>query len=216
MDVPEVYDQEGNQRDWHWLIANFGAIRIERAEVPEGVGHVYRIVKLQDAEGPAVKIVHIEDEAGNPQAGVKVVRYWPDAPMLPEWPPPASRWQEQGVYGDTNVNGDIGFGMGRGDYYFPPNGGASAVWIASPKGPSDYISGLGMLGGTNHRRMDVTFQLQALDGEPPAPPEPPPTPPPTPGPAPTPTPQPPEEGDNWERLFKRLDRMIELLEDLSS
>ena len=216
MDVPKVYDQEGNPRDWHWLIANFGAIRVERTEVPEGVSHVYRIVKLQDAEGPAVKIVHVEDEAGKPQAGVRVVRYWPDAPKLPEWPPPVSRWQEQGVYGDTNVNGDIGFGMGRGDYYFPPNGGASAVWVASSTGPSDYISGMGMLGATNHRHIDAVFQLQAVDGEPPEPPEPPPTPPPTPGPGPTPTPPPPEEGDNWEMLFSRLDRVIELLEKLSS
>lgn len=209
MDLPKVYDQEGNLRDWHWLVANFGAIRVERAEVPEGVSHVYRIVKLQDAEGPAVKIVHIQDEAGKPQGGVRVVRYWPDAPKLPAWPPPASRWKEQGVYGDTNVNGDIGFGMGHGDYYFPPNGGASAVWVASAKGPSDYISGMGMLGGTNHRHIDAVFELQAVEGQPPTPP--PPTPPP-----PTTPPPPPEEGDNWEKLFDRLDRMIELLEKLSS
>jgi hypothetical protein len=215
MDVPKVYDQEGDERDWHWLIANFGAIRVERAQVPEGASHVYRIVKLQDAEGPAVKIVHVEDEAGKPQGGIRVVRHWPDAPQLPEWPPPASRWQERGVYGDTNVNGDIGFGMGRGDYYFPPEGGASAVWVASSAGPSDYISGLGMLGGTNHRHIDVFYQLQAVEGKPPEP-SPTPTPPPTPTPTPTPTPHPPEEEDNWEKLFNRLDRMIELLEQLSS
>jgi hypothetical protein len=207
MDVPKVYDQEGNERDWHWLVANFGAIRVERTELPEGVSHHYRIVKLQDAEGPAVKIVHVQDQTGKPQEGVRVVRYWPDAPRLPEWSPPASRWQERGVYGDTNVNGDIGFGMGRGDYYFPPDGGASAVWIASSQGPSDYISGMGMLGGTNHRHIDVTFELQGEEGQPPPTPTPPPTPPP---------PEPPEEGDNWDKLFSRLDRVIELLEKQSS
>jgi hypothetical protein len=105
--------------------------------------------------------------------------------------------------------------MGRGDYYFPPEGGASAVWVASSAGPSDYISGLGMLGGTNHRHIDVFYQLQAVEGKPPEP-SPTPTPPPTPTPTPTPTPHPPEEEDNWEKLFNRLDRMIELLEQLSS
>jgi hypothetical protein len=220
MDVPQVYDRQGQEQDWDWLIASFGAISLERAKAPAGVSQVYRIVKLREVEGPAVEVVHLDDRDGHPLEGIRVVRHWPGAPLLPGWPPPTSRWRDRGVFGGTNVNGDIGFGMGHGDYYFPPNGGASAVWVAEAAGPSDFIAGLGMLGGTNHRHLDVYFQLKDLDVPPPAPPEPspePPSPPPAP-PVPDPEPPParPEEGDNWVRLFRRLDRITELLEKMSS
>ena len=214
MDMPKIYDQEGMERDWHWLVANFGNVTIERAELPEGVSRVYRVAKLQDAEGPAVKIVHVGTQDGRPLGGIRVVRYWPSAPHLAPWPPPISRWRNQGVHGETNVNGDIGFGMGQGDYYFPPDGGASAVWIAHEAGPSDFVSGLGMLGGTNHRHLDITFELQDTGAPTPAPtptPTPKPTPAPTPTPTPTPIPTPPPAEDNWATLFAKLDRIIELL-----
>lgn len=195
MDKPIIYDGQGEEQDWDWLISNFGNISLERSEVTEGVTRVYRVMKLQDAEGPATQIVNVVDQDSHPLEGIHVVRYWPDAPELPEWPPPVSRWYDRGVYGPTNVNGDIGFGMGSGDYYFPPSAGASAVWVADQNGPSDVISGLGMLGASNHRHLNVYFQLKDVE-EPPPPPPPPP---------------PPES--NWEKLFDKLDRIIALLEE---
>jgi hypothetical protein len=198
MDMPAIFDQQGEERNWDWLTANFGAVVLERAEAVEGTGWLYRIVKLQDAEGPAVQLVNVKDQDGNPLDGVRVVRHWPDAPVLPNWPLPASRWRDRGVYGETGVNGDVGFGMGHGDYYFPPTGGASAVWIASQDGPADLISGLGMLGGTNHRHLDVYYQLQSLEAEPPTPPVPQPTHPPS--------------GEPWDLLLQKLDQIIDMLE----
>lgn len=177
MDKPKILDQQGQERDWDWLIANFGTVSLERTEVPQGVNKAYRIVKLQVSEGPAVQIAIVADSAGTPLEGITVVRHWPGAPPLPGWSPPASAWQDKGVFGPTNVRGEIGFGMGRGDYYFPPNLGASAVWVADPAGPSDFISGLGMLGGTNHRHLDVYFQLEQSQESPPSPPTPPDSPP---------------------------------------
>jgi hypothetical protein len=215
MELPKVYGQQGEERDWDWLVANFGAVSLERAEALDGVSQVYRVVKLQDAEGPAVQAAYVVDSRGNPLEKVRVVRYWPDAPALPVWQPPASRWRDRGVYGETKDAGEIGFGMGYGDYYFPPAGGASAVWVADESGPSDWIGGLGMLGGTNHRHLDVSFQRQDASSEPPPQPPLPPPPPPSP-PPPSPSPSPPEEETNWERLFERLDRIIEMLETLSS
>ena len=206
MEEPRVYDQQGQERNWQWLVANFGSVNLERAEVPQGPGKVFRVVKLQDREGPAVLVVHVTDQEGNPRDGVTVVRYWPDAPSLPDWPPPTSRWRTRGVFGGTNPNGDIGYGMGTGDYYSPPKGGASAVWVAEQAGPSDCVSGLGMLSGTNHRHLEVHFQLQDVKGEPPPPTPPPPTPP---------EPTPPPAEDNWARLFKQLDRIEAQLENLS-
>jgi hypothetical protein len=218
MDRPKIYDQQGQERDWTWLIANFGAVKLERAEVAAGVDQVYRIVMIKDAEGPAVTVVNVTDPDGKPLENVRVVRYWPDAPSLPGWPPPASRWRDRGVYGGTNINGDIGFGMGRGDYFFPPSGGASALWVSDERGPSDFIEGLGMLGGTNHRHLNIYFQLQGVEAEPPEPPEPPapPEPPTPPEPPAPPTPPAPEEQENWDKLFERVDRIIELLEGMSS
>ena len=181
MDTPKILDRQGHEQDWNWLVANYGAINLQRAEISEGERLAFRITKLQESEGPAVQVVRVTVDGGEPLEGVSVVRHWPDAPDLPVWPPPSSRWRDRGVHGKTNVEGDIGFGMGRGDYYFAPSGGASAVWVADAAGPSDFLSGLGMLGGTNHRHLDVTFQLEGA-AEPTPPPPPPPTPPPVPPP----------------------------------
>ena len=212
MNDPKVYDQQGQEQDWAWLVANFGAISLERATVPAGVAQVYRIVKLQDFEGPATELVNVVNQTGKPIDGLTVVRYWPDAPTLPDWPPPTSKWRDRGVYGPTNANGDIGFGMGHGDYYFPPKGGASAVWVASQNGPSDFVGGLGMLGGTNHRHLDVYYQLTDVaepPSPPPAPPTPPPPTPPTPPPptppTPSPSPSPAWEGTVYDAHGNKMD-----------
>lgn len=204
--LPLIYDRQGQQRDWDWLVANFGPLSLERAEVPEEEGLVFRIVKLQGAEGPAVQVVNVADRDGIPLRDVAVVRYWPDAPELPSWSPPASTWRDRGVYGGTNQNGDIGFGMGHGDYYHPPDSGASAVWVAAENGPSDLLDGLGMLGGTNHRHLEVYYQLQkSVDPSLPPPPSPLPPPPP-------PSPPPPPPVGDWDALFERLDRIADVLE----
>jgi len=186
----KIYDQQGQEQDWDWLVANFGAVNLERAEIPAGVTQAFRIVKLLDVLGPASQVVKVVDQDDNPMEGLTIVRHWPDAPELPQWPAPTSRWRSRGVFGPTKSNGDIGFGMGHGDYYFPPKGGSSAVWVADQRGPSDLIHGLGMIGATNHRHLDVHYQLCPVgDGPPPPPPD-----------------------DNWKVLLNRLDRIIKLLE----
>ena len=208
MEYPKVYDRQGQERNWDWVLAQYGPVTLERAPTSGGVTQVYRIVQLREKEGSATQLVNVRDPSGRPLDGITVVRHWPGAPTLPNWPPPASRWRDRGVYGPTNANGDIGFGMGQGDYYFPPNSGASAVWVAHQNGPSDCIGGLGMLGGTQHRHLDVYFQLQNVSG--PTPPSPPPPRPPSP-PPPQP-PSPPAPTDHWAVLFEKLDRIIALLE----
>jgi hypothetical protein len=234
VDRLDILDQEGQKRDWDWLVDQFGPLQVERVEVPEGVSKVYRVVKLQSVEGPAVQVVTVSDPDGNGLKGVRVVRHWPDAPDLPAWSPPVSIWHREGVFGATNADGHIGFGMGQGDYYFPPHSGASSLWVADEAGPSDSISGLGMLGGTRHDHLDVTFQLMEVEqpqpekppagppAEPPAVPEEPPPEPPE-GP-PAPLPEAPPEGappetpvqpavDRWQILMEKLDLIIAMLEE---
>jgi hypothetical protein len=167
VDGISIFDRQGQERDWDWLIAEFGAIQVERTPIPEGATKVYRIVKLQDAQGPAVQIINIRDQEGSSLEGIRVVRSWPDAPALPLWPAPVSMWRRRGVFGATNQNGQIGFGMGHGDYYDPPGGGASCAWVADLKGSSDLISGLGMLGGSPHRHLNIYFQIEDVTERPP-------------------------------------------------
>jgi hypothetical protein len=230
VDGLDILDQEGQKRDWDWLVATFGPLRVERVEIPEGVSRVYRVVKLQGVEGPAVQVVTVSDPDGNALEGIRVVRHWPDAPDLPTWAPPISVWYREGVYGTTNADGNIGFGMGQGDYYFPPDSGASSLWVADETGPSDSISGLGMLGGTRHDHLDVTFQL--VEVEQPQPAEPPAGPPATPAeplveppsqPPQGPPAPPPEAAapgmpvqpavDRWQILMEKLDQIIAMLEE---
>jgi hypothetical protein len=199
VDRPIVVDQLGKERSWDWLVESFGPISLHRTSLPAGATHVYRIVRLQDAEGAAVQIASVQNGDGTPRAGVRAVRHWPDAPILPTWPPPTSRWRDRGVFGVTNAQGQVGFGLGQGDYYFPPRSGTCALWIADPAGPSDCLEGLGMLGLTNHRRLDIHFEFQPVEGQP-APPK----------PAPPPAASPSEQW--WEQVFSRLDMVIALLE----
>lgn len=167
-----IYDKEGNEKDWDWLVARFGDVTISQSQAEQA----YRVTALREKEGPASLVVKLLDENGNPVVKVPVVRFWPSAPELPQWEGLPERWRNKGVSGRTNDEGDIGFGMGGGDYYWPDQGqkGASGVWAGEPGWGSDFVLGLGMLAATNHIHLDVEFQRMIGDpgngngGEPPA------------------------------------------------
>lgn len=87
----------------------------------------------------------------------------------------------------TNALGEAGFPMGSGSWYWPPKEGPQRLGVDNL-----WVNGLGMLGGTNHVHLDVVFSEG--DESPPEPPEP---------------------DKNWDRLFQKLDRLIELLEGMA-
>jgi hypothetical protein len=123
--------------------------------------------------GPASLIARVVDEADQPLVNYAVVRYWPGAPTLPDFSnTTAKQWTTKGVVGKTNVNGDVGFGMGQGDYYGPDKGetGASKLYVADFEGPGDLLHNLGMLAATEHCHIDATFKRLPKDEEPPPPP----------------------------------------------
>lgn len=188
-----IIDKDGKVRDWAWLRQEFGTVEVNEGDGP------WRCVELREADGAATTIVTVRDRDGNPIAGALVARWWPE-PSLPGLPMELAEWSEIGVFGETNENGDIGFGMGHGDYYYPPGEGASAVWTMAS---SDKVQGLGMLGGTNHRHLNVVFQWVSDTPSPEPQPEPEPDPP-------TP-PEPPVVGFEA-AVLDRLDRIIGLLE----
>ena len=78
------------------------------------------------------------------------------------------------VHGTTGGNGDVGFGMGNGAYYWPDKGqiGPHAIWMYGADTPSDLILGLGMIGATNHTHLDTVWIWDNGD-DPPEPPDPP-------------------------------------------
>ena len=158
----KIYDKSGTERDQAWLQQEFGAVKVD-----EGDGD-WHVAELRESEGPAATVVTVLDADGKPVQGALVARWWPD-PELPGLPSELASWRPNGVYSETEANGVIGFGMGDGDYYWPPNGGASEVWIDYD---GDRVAGLGMVGGTNHRHLDVVFQDLPDPPPEPEPPEP--------------------------------------------
>jgi hypothetical protein len=75
------------------------------------------------------------------------------------------------ISGSTNENGDVGFGMGGGAYYWPAQGqiGPHATWIHGSQTRSELILGLGMVAQTNHDHFDVEFTRYDEDPNPPEP-----------------------------------------------
>jgi len=140
-------------------------------------------------------IVKVLDASGRPVDMLKVAWYWPDADLDPNAAPtnglPADVKPGRAVTGWTNLNGDTGFGMGRGAYYFPKEGqvGPHATWVYGAN--TDVVYHLGMLGQTNHDHFDVVLQQFVDDVLPPE--------------------EPPVVDARWLTLFQKLDTIIDLL-----
>lgn len=137
----KILDAWGVERDSTWLRETYGPVGVTASESAE-----YGLVVLQEVvEAAATLIVSVRD-AGDPVPGVEVAFSWPDGT----------------VNGKTNDRGDVGFGMGGGAYYFPPDPGPH--WITAG---GVEVTGLGMLGGTPHNHVNVELWKEV-----PEPPEP--------------------------------------------
>jgi hypothetical protein len=137
------------ERDWQWLTDNFGDVRVERGYASASVDN------LRAVSGPASITLYVLDGQGGGVGDVPVVFYWPDAPSLaPEY---QACGLSQGIVGWTESSGKIGFGLGGGSYYFPPDGGPHTIWLGVQG--TDCMSGIGMLGGTNHDHLDSDWTL---------------------------------------------------------
>jgi hypothetical protein len=152
---------EGLERDWHWLLTRFGPVVVQRIPAPGDRGPAFRLIRLREVAGPAVQSVHVLDNEGKPLPGILVVRHTPDAPALPQWPAPASRWHDSGVFGPTGDDGIAVFGLGQADGYTLPGPGSGSVWVSDPKGPSDLLTGLGTLATAQPRHLDLYFRLSS-------------------------------------------------------
>lgn len=174
----KVYDDQGNQRDLAYLRSKYGDFVIQAAA--EGEGPVFKIAALREKVNTAATLlVRVADEEGNPLEGIRVTWYWPDADIDPNAGPkggvPDEVRPDRAVSGKTNANGDVGFGMGLGAYYWPDRDqvGPHATWIHGSDTRSDVVFGLGMIAATNHDHYDVEY-IRLEEDEPPPPPPPPP------------------------------------------
>ncbi|HSJ56368.1 MAG TPA: hypothetical protein VLC95_04255 [Anaerolineae bacterium] len=169
-----VYDWQGNLQPLSYLKEKYGDFYIKEA----GEGLAYRIISLRETVNTAATlIVRVLDREGQPIDSERVAWYWPDAPddplagpqngVLPQMNP------NRAVHGLTNMNGDVGFGMGRGAYYWPDQDqiGPHAAWIYGTGTRSDVILGLGMIGATNHDHFNVEYALVDPGTTPPPPAE---------------------------------------------
>jgi hypothetical protein len=176
----KVYKFDPNDKTKHVEVTNldekesvvfgkYGAA-FRRAVVSAGQ-QCYRLAELWEKTGSTALITQVLDSAGQPLNKIDVAFYWPDAPDPPE--PPTEvyphDWHQNFVHGPTNVNGDVGPGMGRGAYHGEGEGGPHAVWVRDPNVKSDICEKLGMLAGTNHDHLDQKFQRVVEAGTTPEP-----------------------------------------------
>jgi hypothetical protein len=154
----EIFDKNGVQRDMAWLRQKYGNVQFLDA----GTGKKFKLARVDETEGPAVIKVRVLNEQGLPQTNQPVANHWPD-PTLPYLGDSGLKtlWHDQALYQNTDSAGFTGFGIGTGSYIANlQEGGPHTLWVLSPSLASDGLSGVGMLGGTNHAGpLFLTFQV---------------------------------------------------------
>ena len=172
-----VYDASGAERDWAWVVEQYGPLEITEAEpvvAADGFKKVIRLVELREKFGPATCVVNVRKVDGSPMVGVNSAWHYSTAPMLPDWMDAQSMWEPNADFGPTNDNGDVGHAMSEDSTYYPdrPEIGPYTTWVLSSKLPSDLYRGIGCKAGTEHGHLDAIFQVVVIEDEEPIPPVP--------------------------------------------
>jgi hypothetical protein len=148
--------------DMTWVGSEYGS-EVQRADSAwaDEHGAVYRLAALVERVGPSNIDAFVVDQAGAPLPGIPVAFYY-DSLETPSRP---DEWYPVKLEAVTDAQGRAGFALGSGAYLPACGaGGPHAVWVSEPGEPpdttvaSDLADRLGMLGGTNHRHLDLLFQ----------------------------------------------------------
>lgn len=145
-----IYDLHGNEQDEQWLRSNYGDV-----EIQECIGSAYTVSELREVEGPMAIDVRVRSDVGAPVGGVVAVFWYSTAQELPN----DSGWFMRGATAVTNIDGKTDFIMSGDSAYFLPSAGPHNIWLYGDCF-SVMISGLGWLGGTNHRHLNITFAIK--------------------------------------------------------
>jgi len=146
--------------DLAFVASEYGST-FTRHDAGGGTLPAYRLVAFVEREGPSNIDVLVVDEQAQPLVGLPVAFYFSSAPE----PSRPDEWYPNKVTGTTGSNGIAGFALASSAYLTSCGGGGPhAIWVSEPGAtpdttvPSDLADGLGMLGGTNHRHLDLIFQ----------------------------------------------------------
>lgn len=152
--------QDCTPADMGFVLSEYGST-VDRGDDAGGTSAVYRLVAFVERLGPSNIDVLVVDHNANPVANIPVAFYWPDAPNDSR----PDEWYPKKVETLTGANGVAGFALGGGAYLPCCGcGGPHAIWVSEPDTtpnttvPTDLADHLGMLGGTNHRHLDLIFQ----------------------------------------------------------
>jgi hypothetical protein len=155
-------EQACTPSDMAWVASEYGTtvLRADSAAI-NASGKGFRLIALVEREGPSNLDVFVVDEAGAPLSGIPVAFYFSSAPDTSR----PDEWYPVKVTGMTEASGRVGFALTSSAYLDTCGGGGPhAIWISQPDSepettvPSDLVDELGMLGGTNHRHLDLLFQ----------------------------------------------------------
>lgn len=131
--------------------------------------YYWAVTILREGEGPACTIVTGLLEDGSLAVGQEVAWAWTDNmgdadEILGKNYP--TDWQDQADLGWLNDQANIGLAFGQhGWYHDPYKPGPGRLWVRDKLRWSVRLTGIGMLGMTNHRTMYPTFQIRQWAGD---------------------------------------------------
>jgi hypothetical protein len=140
----KVYDVDGNQRTYQWAMNKYG-VRVEQRS-----GQGYHCVELREVSGPSGLEVWVYQANGLPAANVRVEFWWPGDMAV--------RY--------TEASGKAGFGYGPGSWITDPAVGGPHWLVVNSSSTCDAVSRLGMLAGTPHDHLDVSYRYGNLSATP--------------------------------------------------
>ena len=164
-----VYDLMGKTRPLTWAHDKYGPFVIYPAPpATNDLRMAWKLTALRE-KNDSTLITTTLDENSQPVPGVRTCFYWPDAPTLQGAGPLGAPFDgitpDRAVSGYSNVDGNVGFGMGPGATYNPEIGerGPHAAWIHGELTRSDVILGLGMI-PDDHLHLNAEWTL-CVDSE---------------------------------------------------
>jgi hypothetical protein len=140
----KVYDVDGIERTYQWAVNKYG-VRVEQIG-----GWGYHCVELRERSGPSSVEVWVYEANGLPAGNVRVEFHWPGDMAV--------------AY--TESSGKAGFGYGPGSWITDPAVGGPHWLVVDDTSNCDAVSRLGMLAGTPHDHLDVSYRYGYLSAAP--------------------------------------------------
>jgi hypothetical protein len=132
----KVYDMYGVERSYEWAVQKYGVLVEQRS------GWGYHCVELRERSGPSSLDVWVYRANGLPASGVPVEFHWP-GDMAVQY---------------TETSGKAGFAYGPGSWIYDPVVGGPHWLVVVNESSCDAVSRLGMLAGTPHDHLDVSYR----------------------------------------------------------